>query len=983
MLSKEKNENFAVFTFGACLNQRYSGKFDRKVVHKSADRLNVEREEPGLVTMVKKKQCELRDEDSSTESNDDARARNPAGAGEVCVHVKNSIHTQTVRKKVKSAGGLDQVCGKCAENKSQGKLNPGPEALVSDLLDYDEPDPSLWMCLKCGTQLCGRSVNQHALEHYKTPRSESHALCLNTTRFQVWCYQCDQEVLPKAVPRLADIVDFVRQEAKVASMKSVTDPGPPAAIQNIEQTIATAVNSIRTLTGAEDAVPTAGTSSVTNSTMVFGPQPQPKQNNSAPNYRDIRLDIGGGASGTGRKLPVIANAVTNSIVDSLPRLRGLSNLGNTCFFNAVVQCLTRTPYLLDVLRESSVKGEKFALPGGLLKFKDGTETELSPISGELNAWGMFTQVLAESLSELQSGGGVFSPSKLFGQLTNKWPQFAGMDQHDSHELLRHLLESVRSEDLRRYQLVILLSLGYSKRIDPNTVEDTMKEKIKFYGAQASDRILGPEPVFRGFLVSTLTCQDCYHVSARHESFLDLSLPINSEKPQPPIRRKGSPEPDYGYSASTSGGATPKPLSTRERRRIKKVTKKQEKTSLTSVANNAEAGTDADQSDKGAAGDGGGAESEKDDDGMSDADVEDNLTDDSQPKKTDQNGNQPGGPEKRDDAPENPNKEGEGGNVVCELGLSAEGVANMMEKMSLQEEQQQEAKAKARRQRTISHADWGNTLAPRYQCEDNECSIQSCLNAFTAVELMAGNNKVCCEACTERINGKDGKSVNTNATKQFLISSPPAVMILHLKRFQVGPRGMFRKMTKTVTFPFVLDIAPFCGSRVKKLPTVRPGQKKLLYSLYGIVEHSGTMHGGHYVAYVKVRPQLPKEDSRWSFLPKGSKAELDQKDEEAIQLEKELAREQARGMTAAAAARDSDDALTSSSSTSSSRSSTGTTSDGEEAEGAVGYTPRPELLPDVDPPPGKWYYVSDSHVRETTEDSVLNAQAYLLFYERIF
>uniref|UniRef100_A0A1Q3F1J4 Ubiquitin carboxyl-terminal hydrolase n=1 Tax=Culex tarsalis TaxID=7177 RepID=A0A1Q3F1J4_CULTA len=936
--------------------------------------------------MVKKKQCEFKDEDSSTESNDDARVRNPA-AGDVCVHVKNSIHTQTVRKRVKSAGGLDQVCAKCVENKSAGRANPGPEPLVSDLLDYDEPDPSLWMCLKCGTQLCGRSVNQHALEHYKTPRSESHALCLNTTRFQVWCYQCDQEVNPKAVPRLADIVDFVRQEAKVAAMKTVTSSSDAAAlpptIEHLEQTITSAVNSIRTLAagGGGGDVPTAG-SSVTNSTMVYGPQPKPNSvatttttSSAAPNYRDIRLDIGGG--GTGRKLPVIA-ASNLSIVDSLPRLRGLSNLGNTCFFNAVVQCLTRTPYLLDVLRESSVQGEKFQLPGGPLKLKDGTVTELTPISGELNPWGSFTQVLAETLSELQSGGGVFSPSKLFSQLTNKWPQFAGMDQHDSHELLRHLLESVRSEDLRRYQLVILLSLGYGKRVDPNTVEDTMKEKIKFYGTQASERILGPEPVFRGFLVSTLTCQDCYHVSARHESFLDLSLPINSEKPQPPIRRKGSPEPDYGYSASTSGGATPKPLSSRERRRIKKATKSKEKSEKAAQqSNNAgEAGGEPDKE---------GAESDKDDDGMSDADVEDNLTDDSQPKKAgvDANGNQSGGPEKRDDAPENPNKEGEG-NVVCELALSVEGVANVMEKMSIQgEQQQQEAKAKARRQRTVSHADWGNTLAPRYQCEDNECSIQSCLNAFTAVELMAGNNKVCCDACTERINGKDGKSVNTNATKQFLISSPPAVLILHLKRFQVGPRGMFRKMTKTVTFPFVLDIAPFCGSRVKKLPTVRPGQKKLLYSLYGIVEHSGTMHGGHYVAYVKVRPQLAKDDPRWAFLPKGSKAELDQKDEEAIQLEKELAREQARGMTAVAAARDSDDALTSSSSTSSSRSSTGTTSDGEECEGAVGYTPKPELLPDVDPPPGKWYYVSDSHVRESTEDSVLNAQAYLLFYERIF
>lgn len=28
--------------------------------------------------------------------------------------------------------------------------------------------------------------------------------------------------------------------------------------------------------------------------------------------------------------------------------------------------------------------------------------------------------------------------------------------------------------------------------------------------------------------------------------------------------------------------------------------------------------------------------------------------------------------------------------------------------------------------------------------------------------------------------------------------------------------------------------------------------KVLYDLYGIVEHSGSMRGGHYTAYVKVR-----------------------------------------------------------------------------------------------------------------------------------
>lgn len=73
------------------------------------------------------------------------------------------------------------------------------------------------------------------------------------------------------------------------------------------------------------------------------------------------------------------------------------------------------------------------------------------------------------------------------------------------------------------------------------VPDDIKQKCKFYGQQATERILCPEQVFRGFLVSTLTCQDCHNTSSRHENFLDLSLPICIEKPAPPIRRRSSPD----------------------------------------------------------------------------------------------------------------------------------------------------------------------------------------------------------------------------------------------------------------------------------------------------------------------------------------------------------------------------------------------------------------------------------------------------------
>lgn len=131
-----------------------------------------------------------------------------------------------------------------------------------------------------------------------------------------------------------------------------------------------------------------------------------------------------------------------------------------------------------------------------------------------------------------------------------------------------------------------------------------------------------------------------------------------------------------------------------------------------------------------------------------------------------------------------------------------------------------------------------------------------------------------------------------------------------------------KVNKLVNFPIQLNIAPFCSKRSQNLPTFEPGQSKVLYSLYGIVEHSGSIHGGHYVAYVKVRPKLDPNSYRWQFLPKNQR-----------KFNKNM----------------------------------------DDMRGAQG---------DPVNPPGKWYYISDSYVTEVQESKVLNAQAYLLFYERI-
>ena len=71
----------------------------------------------------------------------------------------------------------------------------------------------------------------------------------------------------------------------------------------------------------------------------------------------------------------------------------------------------------------------------------------------------------------------------------------------------------------------ITSKAKEKEVQSN---DEKKTIIKFYGNQANAKLLGPERVFRGELISTLECLECHHKSSKTERFLDLSLPIPVE-----------------------------------------------------------------------------------------------------------------------------------------------------------------------------------------------------------------------------------------------------------------------------------------------------------------------------------------------------------------------------------------------------------------------------------------------------------------------
>ena len=101
------------------------------------------------------------------------------------------------------------------------------------------------------------------------------------------------------------------------------------------------------------------------------------------------------------------------------------------------------------------------------------------------------------------------------------PSFKGFQQQDSHELLRNLLDAIKSEELRRRQAAILDVFNLKKE---KTIGELTKKQVKRYGRLSSYTFI--DKLFGGHLLSTIVCSECNSCVQRVEPFLDLSLPIS-------------------------------------------------------------------------------------------------------------------------------------------------------------------------------------------------------------------------------------------------------------------------------------------------------------------------------------------------------------------------------------------------------------------------------------------------------------------------
>jgi len=181
---------------------------------------------------------------------------------------------------------------------------------------------------------------------------------------------------------------------------------------------------------------------------------------------------------------------------------GLKNLGNTCFMNSVIQCLSNTKLLVDYLLSDS--------------YTQDINTTNSSMKGSL------IKAFSTLIKGLwKPGSRVIDPSSLKGAVQRFAPRFSGYNQEDSQEFLRYLLEGLH-EDVNR---VTVKPQPINTEIDSNlSVQDQGMEAWKRYLRRDDSKLVD---IFVGQLKSTLRCSTCDYESVTFEPFWDLSLPIPS------------------------------------------------------------------------------------------------------------------------------------------------------------------------------------------------------------------------------------------------------------------------------------------------------------------------------------------------------------------------------------------------------------------------------------------------------------------------
>jgi len=245
-------------------------------------------------------------------------------------------------------------------------------------------------------------------------------------------------------------------------------------------------------------------------------------------------------------------------------LSGLRNIGNTCYMNSIIQCISS----LDIFR-SWLISHKFEtrlfiniacklaeINRKKQKLDNDAKVHVSP--QDINVMMQSTVVynLAELLKGMWGQNSIVTPKSFKKAIGDICPTFRGYNQNDSQELLNLIIDKVHEETEKKTVQVTYKNIPecvqnyievYSECIDklndPDIDIDTKEKYLKYLNdykkehtndviisnayiswkkhVQTSHSII--TDLFTGLFFNKITCDECNSISSSFEPFTSLSI----------------------------------------------------------------------------------------------------------------------------------------------------------------------------------------------------------------------------------------------------------------------------------------------------------------------------------------------------------------------------------------------------------------------------------------------------------------------------